>query len=126
LRTVERIVWTGVAAIAIAILPRFTFAQNAAPSQTPAQTPAQAPTLSSTQAGVLPVPRACAILDAHVGLRDASVRRNDYASIDTQRIQYALSGCNPGRAVVLEAEGEKNAFLSAPLIVPRGVTLFID
>jgi polygalacturonase len=127
---VERTVRLAVLAIAIVILPYVALAQNAAPSQTttspPGQAPAEAPTLSSDQAGVLPVPRACAILDAHVGLRDASVRRNDYASIDTQRIQYALSGCNPGRAVVLEAEGEKNAFLSAPLIVPRGVTLFID
>jgi polygalacturonase len=65
-------------------------------------------------------------LNAHVGLRDASVHRNEHVSIDTQRIQYALNACNPGQAVVLESQGQHNAFLATPLIVPRGVTLFLD
>jgi polygalacturonase len=122
LRTGGRIVSLSVLAIAIAVLPCCAYAQISSQSQSPADVP----TLGSDQSGALPVPLPCAILDAHVGMRDASVRRNDYASIDTQRIQYALSGCNPGRAVVLEAQGDKDAFLSAPLVVPRGVTLFVD
>ena len=78
------------------------------------------------QVGLLPVPRLCAMLMAHVALHDASVRGNEYVSIDTQRIQDALNLCDPGQAVALEAQGENNAFLAGPLIVPRGVTLFVD
>jgi polygalacturonase len=88
--------------------------------------PNQASTQSQNPAGVLPVPRPCAILMAHVAVREASVRHNDYVSIDTQRIQNALNVCDPGEAVALEPDGENNAFLAAPLIVPRGVTLFVD
>ena len=81
---------------------------------------------SANSASLLPVPRPCAILNAHVSLRDEDVHRNLHVAIDTQRIQYALDGCNPGQAVVLQAQGQRNAFLAGPLIVPRGVTLYID
>lgn len=75
---------------------------------------------------VLPVPPSCVILYAHVAVRDSGVRHNQYVSIDTQRIQNALNVCDPGQAVVLEPENDKDAFLAAPLVIPRGVTLFID
>jgi pectin methylesterase-like acyl-CoA thioesterase len=45
---------------------------------------------------------------------------------DTSRIQEALNVCGPGKAVILEADGSNKSFESAPLILPRGVTLFID
>jgi pectinesterase len=45
---------------------------------------------------------------------------------DTARIQEALNVCSPGMAVVLRAEGSNGAFASSPLILPRGVTLFVD
>lgn len=45
---------------------------------------------------------------------------------DTQRIQEALNLCNPGMAVVLRGNGRAKNFHSAPLIVPRGVTLLLD
>ena len=45
---------------------------------------------------------------------------------DTRRIQAALNLCTPGRAVVLKENRGKAAFVSAPLILPRGVTLFVD
>src|SRR5579871_1843739 len=54
--------------------------------------------------------RACAVLDARK------------SATDTGRIQQALSLCSPGKAVVLRG----GAFHSAPLILPRGVTLFVD
>jgi pectin methylesterase-like acyl-CoA thioesterase len=59
---------------------------------------------------------ACAVLTA----RPAS------AGPDTARIQAALNLCGPGRAVVLKRDGNNARFQSAPLILPREVTLFID
>jgi pectin methylesterase-like acyl-CoA thioesterase len=41
---------------------------------------------------------------------------------DTGQIQFALNTCSPGKAVVLKGA----SFESRPLILPRGVTLFID
>ena len=41
---------------------------------------------------------------------------------DTARIQGALNLCSPGKAVVLKGA----SFTSGPLILPRGVTLFLD
>lgn len=44
---------------------------------------------------------------------------------DTARIQSALDLCTPGRAVVLRSGRAGASFVSAPVIVPRGVTLFV-
>lgn len=46
--------------------------------------------------------------------------------LETARIQDALNTCSPGNAVVLRRSGDKVAFESAPLLIPRGVTLFVD
>lgn len=67
---------------------------------------------------------ACAVLSAR--LTSAQVQAAPAAELDTARIQTALSLCSPGRAVVLKSDGSKTAFESAPLILPRGVTLFVD
>jgi len=48
------------------------------------------------------------------------------AASDTDRIQQSLNLCSPGQAVILKANGANPAFHSGPLILPRGVTLFID
>lgn len=63
--------------------------------------------------------KACFILTA-----ESRVPQNGRA--DTQRIQSALNLCSPGMAVVLTS-GSNNAheFHSAPLMLPRGVTLLI-
>jgi pectin methylesterase-like acyl-CoA thioesterase len=45
---------------------------------------------------------------------------------DTARIQAALNLCSPGQAVILTNDGEQTGFLAGPLILPRGVTLFVD
>jgi polygalacturonase len=46
---------------------------------------------------------------------------------DTSRIQSALNACKgTGKSVELSAAGSDNAFLSAPLTVPSGVSLVID
>lgn len=61
-------------------------------------------------------PKACAVLAA----------RAAPAGMDTARIQGALDGCAPGRAVVLARAGQHARFESGPLVAPRGVTLFVD
>ena len=48
------------------------------------------------------------------------------AASDTEHIQQSLNLCSPGQAVILKANGANQSFHSAPLILPRGVTLFID
>jgi pectin methylesterase-like acyl-CoA thioesterase len=55
----------------------------------------------------------CAILNARA------------TSSDTARIQGALNLCGPGKAVVLWGEGPNSTFTSGPLLLPRGVTLFL-
>jgi polygalacturonase len=47
-------------------------------------------------------------------------------SPDTSRLQAALKTCQAGHAVKLSADNSKNAFLSGPLTLPSGVTLWID
>jgi polygalacturonase len=42
------------------------------------------------------------------------------------RIQQALDACPPGEAVALRAAGGRNAFLSGPLQLRRGVTLLVE
>ena len=65
---------------------------------------------------------ACAVLMARLA---APQPQADAAPPDTTRIQAALNLCGPGRAVVLKSDGRHASFESAPLILPRGVTLFI-
>lgn len=45
---------------------------------------------------------------------------------DTARVQSAISGCPPGHSVKLQSAGGNNAFLSGPLSMVAGVTLWID
>jgi polygalacturonase len=47
-------------------------------------------------------------------------------SPDTSRLQVALNTCQDGHAVKLSADSSKNAFLSGPITLPSGVTLWID
>jgi pectin methylesterase-like acyl-CoA thioesterase len=64
------------------------------------------------EAQEIPV-KACAVLTARDG------------GSDTARIQTALDLCSPGKAVVLRGDGAKTSFNADPLILPRGVTLFV-
>lgn len=68
---------------------------------------------------------ACSVLKATLTSKNATGTTGRYSG-DTPRIQSALSACQPGEAVLLIRNGAFDAFLSAPLILPRGVTLFID
>ncbi len=61
-------------------------------------------------------PPACAVLTARAASSGA----------DIARIQSALNLCGPGQAVFLKRDGNHSRFQTAPLILPRAVTLFID
>ncbi len=50
----------------------------------------------------------------------------DESAPDTSSIQSALSGCGAGKAVKLVTGGSNNAFLTGPIKVPSGVTLWVD
>jgi polygalacturonase len=45
---------------------------------------------------------------------------------DTARIQAAINACGTGKAVRLVTSGSANAFLSGPLVLNSGVTLWVD
>jgi polygalacturonase len=48
------------------------------------------------------------------------------SALDTSRIQSALNGCASGQAVKLATGGGNNAFITGPLTLPAGVTLWVD
>jgi polygalacturonase len=48
------------------------------------------------------------------------------SNLDTSQIQSALTACAAGHAVKLVASGANNAFVTGPLTVPSGVSLWVD
>jgi polygalacturonase len=48
------------------------------------------------------------------------------SNADTTAIQTALNDCGAGKAVKLAASGSNTAFLTGPIRVPSGVTLWVD
>ena len=47
-------------------------------------------------------------------------------TLDTTRIQQALTSCPAGQAVRLVTGGASNGFITGPITVPTGVTLWVD
>jgi polygalacturonase len=47
-------------------------------------------------------------------------------TLDTARIQAALTGCASGHSVRLTTNGGANSFITGPLTIPSGVTLWVD
>ncbi len=70
------------------------------------------------------IPAACTTLTASQNIAAGSVP--DETTLDTSRIQSALTGCASGQAVKLAAGGGNNAFITGPLTLPTGVTLWVD
>ena len=70
------------------------------------------------------LPPPCTTLTA--GQAVASGMLPDETNPDTVRIQSALNACSNGQSVQLVTSGSNNAFLSGPLSLPSGVTLWID
>jgi polygalacturonase len=71
------------------------------------------------------IPHACVVLRARLAAVDGALPEEAEHTLDTERIQQALDHCPPGRAVVLEADGGKQIFLSGPLTLRSGVTLVV-
>jgi polygalacturonase len=69
-------------------------------------------------------PGVCTTLAASLTVATGGVPSE--SSLDTSRIQSALSGCGAGKAVKLTTSGSANAFITGPLTVPSGVTLWVD
>jgi polygalacturonase len=76
------------------------------------------------------IPASCIKLDAHLtSINDGTYNTlspADESRLDTGRIQQAIDSCSPGKAVVLQAHGRSNAFVSGPLELRAGVTLVVD
>ena len=72
------------------------------------------------------IPAPCTTLLAALSSQGATLAETDEGRLDTRRIQDALDACSTGKAVVLRPDGARNAFLSGPLQLRRGVTLVVD
>lgn len=72
------------------------------------------------------IPQTCVVLSARLVARAGTPAEGDERKLDTERIQDAINQCPPASAVVLRADGAKNAFLSGPLELRRGVALVVD
>jgi polygalacturonase len=70
------------------------------------------------------IPPACATLPATQSVPAGGVPSE--ASLDTSAIQKALTACASGQAVKLTMGGANNAFVTGPLTLPSGVTLWVD
>lgn len=71
------------------------------------------------------IPPSCIMLDAQLTRAGSSLSEGDEGKLDTARIQQAIDKCGKGQAVVLQAHGAANAFLSGPLELREGVTLVV-
>jgi polygalacturonase len=70
-------------------------------------------------------PEPCATLAAPFAAPNGVLSDAAEQAPGTARIQAAIDACAPGNAVVLEAAGPRNIFLSGPLHLKPGVTLLI-
>ena len=71
------------------------------------------------------LPPACAVLEARLAAPAGVLSEESERSPDTSRIQGAIDGCAPGKAVVLARAGEKDVFLTGPLRLRPGVALVV-
>jgi polygalacturonase len=70
------------------------------------------------------IPAACATLGATQNVSSGGVPSE--TSLDTSPIQSALASCPSGQAVKLTTSGSNNAFVTGPITIPTGVTLWVD
>ena len=73
------------------------------------------------------IPAACATLDARLSSVEGgkTLAEADEATPDTKRIQSALDHCAKGQAVVLQAAGGHDAFLTGPLELRPGIAVVV-
>jgi polygalacturonase len=70
------------------------------------------------------IPAACTTLSATQTVAAGGVPSE--SKLDTAQIQSALNACSSGHAVRLTTSGANNAFVTGPLTVPSGITLWVD
>ena len=70
------------------------------------------------------IPTACQTLQATQNVVGGAEPSEN--SLDTSTIQSALSACASGQAVKLTTGGSNNAFVTGPLTIPTGVTLWVN
>jgi len=70
------------------------------------------------------IPSACTTLTANQTVTGVGVPSE--SSLDTSRIQAALDSCGSGKALKLTTSGANNAFVTGPLNIPSGVSLWVD
>jgi polygalacturonase len=70
------------------------------------------------------IPQACKTLQATQNVSATGVPSE--TSLDTSTIQSALNGCASGQAVKLTASGSNNSFITGPITIPTGVSLWVD
>ena len=71
-------------------------------------------------------PPACEVLTARLAAPGGALSDAGERQPDTARLQKAIDGCAPGKAVELKPSGNRQIFLSGPLHLKPGVTLLID
>ena len=71
-------------------------------------------------------PAACEVLTARLAAPGGALADADERRPDTARLQKAIDGCAPGKAVELKPDGDRQIFLSGPLLLKPGVTLLVD
>jgi polygalacturonase len=71
------------------------------------------------------LPASCVVLEARLAAPAGVLSDQGEKSPDTSRIQAAIDGCTPGRAVVLTRSADKDVFLTGPLRLRPGVTLVV-
>jgi polygalacturonase len=81
-------------------------------------------TIDSTLPAEPTIPPACTTLTASFAI--ATGTPPDESNLDTTRIQTALNGCAAGQAVRLATSGSSNGFITGPIHLPTGVSLWVD
>ena len=112
-----------------ALLVAGTSALRAADPPGSSAAPAAAAPARSASQGMPPepkIPPACATLVANKTAVNGTLKPDDENLPDTTRIQEALKACPAGQSVKLTRDGGKDAFLSGPLKMVSGVTLWVD
>jgi polygalacturonase len=71
------------------------------------------------------IPPACITIQATQAATSGKTVPSE-GPLDTTRIQTALNACGSGHSVRLSTNGADNAFVSGPLNLPSGVTLWVD
>jgi polygalacturonase len=111
--------------------PSVSAAEPSAPTRAANAAPAvHEPPIVSNEPPALPpepkIPPPCTTLTAAKLEKGGFLAAADEKTSDTARLQAAIDACSAGHAVKLVSDAKKNAFVSGPLKLALGVTLWVD